>query len=286
MRRILAFALGGIGCLAALIITLYPLLAAAYNDRHQSSVYTQYQEELSEIASDSKREAWNAAVAYNAQLAANALVDAHARSDAAGMYEDLLNPLGNGVMGYIVIDKIGVALPILHSTASESLEYGAGHMLGSSLPVGGIGTHCVLAAHSGVASQKLFSDLDQLEAGDCFRLEILGQTLVYQVDQINTVLPHESNYLYPDPELDLCTLVTCTPFGVNTHRLLVRGFRISDPEAQQESLPDAVEEAAPARLSTWTRQYIVGICGGLAAAAGLFGMLILLQRMRRQNHVQ
>ena len=140
-------------------------------------------------------------------------------------YKNQLNIAGTGIMGYVNIPSIHVHLPIYHGSETRTLERGIGHLLGSSLPVGGETTHSILTAHSGMASQKMFSDLPQLRIGDVFYLEVLGETLAYQVDQIKTVLPHDVTYLGIEENRDLCTLVTCTPFGVNTHRLLVRGSR-------------------------------------------------------------
>lgn len=143
-------------------------------------------------------------------------------------YEQLLNVAGDGILGHISIPKIEVSLPIYHGTDESVLQKGAGHLAGSSLPVGGAGTHCVLSAHRGLPSSKLFTDLDQMEVRDIFILQVLDETLIYEVDQIKVVKPEEMEYLAINEEKDYCTLLTCTPYGINTHRLLVRGHRVKN----------------------------------------------------------
>ena len=174
-------------------------------------------------------------------------------------------------MGYVKIPKIQVNLPIYHGTDAEMLDRGVGHLLGSSLPVGGENTHTILSGHSGMASQKMFTDLEQLVPGDVFYLNVLGETLAYQVTEINTVLPYETDLLGIVPGEDLCTLVTCTPYGINTHRLLVRGSRISYAEAAAPKEETASTEPA---ASTWEAKYVQGILWGIAAALGA-GIIIL-----------
>ena len=155
----------------------------------------------------------------------------------AAEYRALLDPAGDGIMGILEIPKIGVRLAIYHGTGDDVLEDGIGHMEGTALPVGGLGAHCGLSGHRGLPSARLLSDLDQMEVGDLFYMTVLGELLVYQVDQINVVLPHEIEYMNGDPLLDLVTLVTCTPYGINSHRLLVRGSRV-EPENVYDSLSD------------------------------------------------
>ena len=162
-------------------------------------------------------------------------------------------------------------MPIYHGTDAEVLDRGVGHLLGSSLPVGGENTHTILSGHSGMASQKMFTDLEQLTRGDVFYLNVLNETLAYQVTEINTVFPYETDLLGIVPGEDLCTLVTCTPYGVNTHRLLVRGSRIPYEEAAVLEEENAVTEPA---ASTWEAKYVQGILWGIAAALGV-GIIIL-----------
>ena len=216
--------------LIALGITLYPLISTMYNNRHQSLIHTQYNQEIANANNQVIEENRSLAKQYNTTLVPGAQqVDAFSSAAvelASVDYANLLNIAGNGIMGYLVIPQIGAELPIYHGTSDATLEVGVGHLLGSSLPVGGASTHTVLTGHSGMANNKMLSDLDQLEIGDVFYLEVLEETLAYQVDQIKTVLPSDTTYLGIEEALDYCTLVTCTPFGVNAHRLLVRGSRI------------------------------------------------------------
>lgn len=204
--------------------------------------------------------------AYNRTLVPGAsMVDAYSQEGllaASADYDSQLNLAGNGIMGYVEIPKISVNLPIYHGTENDSLERGIGHLLGSSLPVGGESTHTILSGHSGMASQKMFTDLEQLIIGDVFYLHILNETLAYQVVEINTVLPYDTSLLGIAPGEDLCTLVTCTPYGVNTHRLLVRGSRI--PYEEAELLVEETAEEEPAK-STWEQKYIEGLLWGIAA---------------------
>lgn len=164
-----------------------------------------------------------------------------AEPDLVQGYDDLLDVTGTGIMGYISIEKLGVNLPIYHGTATEVLQVGVGHLEGSSLPVGGPGTHCVLSGHRGLPSSKLFTDLDKLEVGDRFVITVLDTKLVYEVDQIKVVLPDEISDLQVVEGMDYCTLLTCTPYGINTHRLLVRGVRVDEVGAIPSA--SAVNEA-------------------------------------------
>lgn len=188
-------------------------------------------------------------------------------------YEAQLNPTGDGTMGYVEIPKINVYLPIFHGTSVSTLERGVGHLLGSSLPVGGESTHAILTGHSGMASQKMFTDLAQLEIGDIFYLHILNETLAYQVDDINTVLPYDTTYLQITQGQDYCTLVTCTPVGINTHRLLVRGSRIPYEEAQK--LQEEIQVQAEHTASDWEDQYVLGLFLGILAVLVIAVILIV-----------
>ncbi len=259
-----------IGCailvfILALGITLYPVISNFYNERHQSEIHTQYQEMIQQvdntelILARELAEEYNAAIVPGTQL--SEAFSQEALLWASEDYEHQLNLAGDGIMGYVEIPMIQVNLPIYHGTDSDTLDVGIGHLLGTSLPVGGRNTHSVLTAHSGMANQKLFSDLDKLELGDVFYLQVLGETLAYQVDAINTVLPYDTTYLGITPGEDYCTLVTCTPFGVNSHRLLVRGIRIPYEEAEVIVEEQLQQEEPPA--STWEQQYIKGILMGI-----------------------
>ena len=257
--------------LMALGLTLYPLISNYVNQKYASEIQTAYQELIQQTDDSVLQEAMQRAVAYNLAITPGT-ADAYSEESllsAAENYSDQLDIAGNGIMGYVEIPKIQVNLPIDHGTDAEVLDRGVGHLLGSSLPVGGENTHTILSGHSGMASQKMFTDLEQLTQGDVFYLNVLGETLAYQVTEINTVLPYETDLLGIVPGEDLCTLVTCTPYGVNTHRLLVRGYRIPYEEAltlEEESVAvEAVE-------STWEQNYAKGIIIGIVIAL----LLILL----------
>ena len=270
--------------LLALGITLYPLFSTWYNERHQSVIHTEYMELVENTDNSALLEAKRNADAYNeAIVPGTQLEEAYSKDavlSAAEDYDHQLNIGGDGIMGYIEIPLISVNLPIYHGTDSTTLDAGAGHLIGSSLPVGGETTHAVLTAHSGMASQKLFSDLDKLEYGDVFFVKVLGQTLAYQVDQINTVLPHDTTYLGIEEGEDLCTLVTCTPFAVNTHRLLVRGTRIDYEEA--EVMVEERLERTQLPESTWEQEYIKGIFIGLGAVV-VISVICLILKFRRKG---
>lgn len=250
--------------LAALCLTLYPLILNYVNQKYASQIHTAYQEVMEQVDDSDLLKAKELANEYNRALVPGA-TDAYSQEGlqaASADYGSQLNLAGNGIMGYVEIPKISVNLPIYHGTENDSLERGIGHLLGSSLPVGGESTHSILSGHSGMASQKMFTDLEQLIIGDVFYLHVLDETLAYQVVEINTVLPYDTSLLGIVPGEDLCTLVTCTPYGVNTHRLLVRGSRI--PYEEAELLAEEVAEEEPVK-STWEQKYIEGLLWGVAA---------------------
>lgn len=259
--------------LTALGLTLYPLVSNYVNQKYASEIQTAYQEIIRQTDDSVLQEARQRATAYNLAITPGT-ADAYSEESllsAAENYSDQLDIAGNGIMGYVEIPKIQVNLPIYHGTDAEVLDRGVGHLLGSSLPVGGENTHTILSGHSGMASQKMFTDLEQLTQGDVFYLNVLNETLAYQVTEINTVLPYETDLLGIVPGEDLCTLVTCTPYGINTHRLLVRGSRIPYAEAAAPKEETASTEPA---ASTWEAKYVQGILWGIAAALGA-GIIIL-----------
>lgn len=271
--------------LIALGITLYPMISTWYNERHQAEVHIHYQEKVEQVDNTKLIEEKELAVAYNQTILPGAQDEdsfsKEALLSASENYGSLLNLAGDGIMGYVEIPTIGVTLPIYHGTNNSTLERGVGHLLGSSLPVGGESTHSVLTAHSGMASQKMFSDLDRLKKGDIFFLDVLGEKLAYQVDQIKTVLPYDTTFLQTEIGNDLCTLVTCTPFGVNTHRLLVRGTRIEYEEAEV-IVEEKLETEEPVK-STWEQQYLQGILIGIGAVVILVLGLLVLWFVRRRR---
>jgi len=263
-RKTLTIVVSAIAFVMALGITLYPLISNSYNEKHASEIRTQYMEQIEQADDGEIQRQKEQAQAYNEMLhPINQMEESFsydALSEAADSYYEQLDIVGGGIMGYVQIPLIDVNLPIYHGTESETLDIGIGHLLGSSLPIGGTTSHSVLTAHSGVATQKLFSDLDKLAIGDVFYLHVLDETLAYQVVETFTVLPHETEQLSIVSEKDYCTLVTCTPFGVNTHRLLVRGERIPFEEAEEIMEEQEVIEEVE---STWEEQYMKGIVIGL-----------------------
>ena len=268
--------------LTALGLTLYPLLSNYVNQKYASEIQTAYQVLIQQTDESVLQEAKQRATAYNLAITPGT-ADAYGEEallSAAENYDSQLDIAGNGIMGYVEIPKIQVNLPIYHGTDAEVLDRGVGHLLGSSLPVGGKNTHTILSGHSGMASQKMFTDLEQLTQGDVFYLNVLNETLAYQVTEINTVLPYETDLLGNVPGEDLCTLVTCTPYGVNTHRLLVRGSRIPYEEATvMEEESAATEQAA----STWETKYLQGLLFGCAAAGGVSVVVLLAVRIKERT---
>ena len=281
-RRILLI-LAVLALLASLSVMAYPVVANYLNEKYQSSVQAEYTRELASVDDGEILAAREAARVYNENLHP-IRYDRDAVDAAAVDYDGLLDLTGTGIMGYVEIPKIDVNLPIYHGTKETELRKGIGHLVGSSLPIGGNGEHSVLTGHSGVAGKRLFSDLEQLAPGDRFFLHILGETLAYEVTELNTVLPHETDLLTAVPEKDLCTLVTCTPYGVNSHRLLVRGSRI--PLERNETSEEPETQSQP-RQSAWKQNYLKGLLIGSGSAAGavVIGLLVArVLRKRRKRH--
>lgn len=213
--------------LVGLVLLLYPSVSDWWNSSRMSRAVEGYEAAVEDLPREDYERMLTEARAYNEELLA-VPVSYIQGSPEDERYAALLDPSGTGMMGTVEISKIGVRLPIYHGTGDAELAAGAGHLEGSSLPVGGEGTHAVITGHRGLPSARLFTDLDQLEEGDCFVLHVLDETLTYEVDQIRIVEPSEVEEIRPEAGEDLCTLVTCTPYGVNTHRLLVRGHRVAN----------------------------------------------------------
>ena len=282
MKKKIMIGVSILAFLLALVGTLYPMISDYWNTRHQSEVQVEYEKQMESMEDSELTAALEAANAYNAALRPVRYTKAALDAAAVG-YDDLLNLYGNGIMAYVEIPKIHVNLPIYHGTTTEVLEKGIGHLTGSSLPIGGVGNHAVLTGHSGVAGQRLFSDLDQLEIGDVFFIHVLNQQLAYEVRAIDTVLPEDTKLLTSVDGKDKCTLVTCTPFGVNTHRLLVQGERV-EYEAAEEI---AAQTESVQVESTWETQYIMGLKLG-AEILGFLVVVVLavigIRKMRRHGH--
>ena len=260
--------------LAGLSLLLYPSVSDYWNSFHQTRAIATYAEKVANLNQDQYDEIWAAAESYNASLTDR--VNAYLLSDAQKEeYQQLLNVSGLGVMGYIEIPSIDCSLPIYHGTEESVLQIAVGHLEWSSLPVGGESTHCVLSGHRGLPSAKLFTNLDKLREGDIFLLRILDEVLTYEVDQILIVEPQEVGALQIVEGQDYCTLVTCTPYGINTHRLLVRGHRI-----------DNVEEAKTVRVTADAIQIEPLLVAPIVAIPILLLLLILLllPKQPRKKH--
>lgn len=259
----------------------YPLIASINNEHTQSLVQTDYEEKLQQLDTSEIDAALAAAREYNKTISTVQIEDVDKIKADLPPYEDLLNLANNGIMGYIMIPAINIDLPIYHGTTSAAMEKGAGHMEGTSLPVGGVGTHAVISAHSGMASAKLFTDLDKLKLGDMFFITVCNQKLAYEVDNIAVVEPTDIDLIRIDTQQDYVTLLTCTPYGVNTHRLLVRGHRV---EMAEEAIAEVEEKVKPA-ASTWMERYEQGILIGIAIFLGLLliALLVYFTKRRKQR---
>ena len=271
--------------IVSLIVILYPLIANYLSEKNRSLIETQYTEAIEQMDTTALDEARAEAEEYNKTLVTipEEPYTKDALIKAAESYDTLLNVREDGLMGYVEIPAIGVNLPIYHGTEESTLDRGMGHLLGSSLPVGGTATHCVLTGHSGLAGQKMFSDLNLLKEGDLFFLRVLGQTLAYKVVEIYTVLPEDTGKLTIDAGRDLCTLVTCTPYGVNSHRLLLCGERTEYEEAVSV-IEDA--EFTPVEESTWGDEYRHGLIYGGLTVAGIgtgFGIYQTARKSKRKR---
>ena len=257
--------------LAGVSLLLYPSLSDYWNSMHQTRAIASYAETVSQLDTAQYDEMWKAAQDYNRSLAqretAFALTD-----EQKAAYESLLDVSGLGVMGYIEIPEIDCSLPIYHGTEESVLQVAVGHLEWSSLPVGGEGTHCLLSGHRGLPSAKLFTNLDKLAVGDTFLLRVLDEVLTYEVDQILIVEPEQVDALGIVPGEDYCTLVTCTPYGINTHRLLVRGHRV-------ENTP----EAARMHVTADATQFDPLLVAPVLAIPVLLLLLIILLLPKRQS---
>ena len=267
-RWLLAAACGAV----ALGLMLYPLVGELLSEKYHSDIETAYTAAIEDTDKTELTAQREAAEQYNAMLSGTTITEGGASAPPLPYAEQLTV---GGAMCYIDIPKINVYLPVQHGTGADTLECAVGHVVGTSLPVGGSSTHAVLSAHSGLASSKLFSDIDQLAEGDVFYIHVLGEVLAYEVDAINTVLPTDTSLLQIEDGKDYVTLVTCTPFGINTHRLLVRGHRV--PYTPEQETTAAEKPAA----SSWMRHYLTGLGIGLGAVAVAGGGYFL---MRRKGH--
>lgn len=259
--------------LAGLGFLLYPTVSNLWNRAHQSHAIATYTKQVEKLDDSQNKEMLKAARKYNKSLLKKSDHWKLSKKDKK-RYESLLDVSGTGIMGYIEVPKIDCSLPIYHGTDEGALQIAIGHLEGSSLPVGGKSTHCVLSGHRGLPSARLFTDLDQMEEGDVFVLNVLGRKLAYEVDQIKVVLPDEMSDLEIVQGKDLCTLVTCTPYGINTHRLLVRGHRTKYIE---ETVVRVQKEAEKKETGIWL------LAGGGAVFLIIIIIVVVKRRRKRRN---
>lgn len=259
--------------LAGLGFLLYPTVSNLWNRAHQSRAIATYTKQVEKLDDFQNKEMLKAARKYNKSLLKKSDHWKLSKKDKK-KYESLLDVSGTGIMGYIEVPKIDCSLPIYHGTDEGALQIAIGHLEGSSLPVGGKSTHCVLSGHRGLPSARLFTDLDQMEEGDVFVLNVLGRKLAYEVDQIKVVLPDEMSDLEIVQGKDLCTLVTCTPYGINTHRLLVRGHRTKYIE---ETVVRVQKEAEKKETGIWL------LAGGGAVFLIIIIIVVVKRRRKRRN---
>ena len=259
--------------LAGLGFLLYPTVSNLWNRAHQSRAIATYTKQVEKLDDSQNKEMLNAARKYNKSLLKKSDHWKLSKKDKK-KYESLLDVSGTGIMGYIEVPKIDCSLPIYHGTDEGALQIAIGHLEGSSLPVGGKSTHCVLSGHRGLPSARLFTDLDQMEEGDVFVLNVLGRKLAYEVDQIKVVLPDEMSDLEIVQGKDLCTLVTCTPYGINTHRLLVRGHRTKYIE---ETVVRVQKEAEKKETGIWL------LAGGGTVFLIIIIIVVVKRRRKRRN---
>ena len=253
----------------------YPTVSNLWNQAHQSRAIATYSKQVEKLDDSENKKMLKAARKYNKSLLKKSDHWKLSKKDKK-KYESLLDVSGTGIMGYIEVPKIDCSLPIYHGTDEGALQIAIGHLEGSSLPVGGKNTHCVLSGHRGLPSARLFTDLDQMEEGDIFILNILGRKLAYEVDQIRVVLPEEMSDLEVIEGKDLCTLDTCTPYGINTHRLLVRGHRTKYVEEKVEEQKEVQTKKMDTRL------LIAGAAGAVILAVIIIAVVIR-RRKRRRN---
>lgn len=269
--------------LAGLSLLLYPLVANQWNNHRQKQLISNYESVISDkeaagnidYAAEMKK-----AEAYNDALLPSILPDsfavAEAQTEADSSYENSLNIAGDGMMGIVEIPKIDIKLPIYHGTSDEVLQKAAGHLEGSSLPIGGESTHAVISAHRGLPSASLFTDLDQLEIGDHFLIHVLDETLCYEVDQILVVDPEDTSALAVEDGEDLMTLLTCTPYGVNTQRLMVRGHRV--PYEEQT----VADEQTPLSGFSLHTNYLLWVVVGIVIT-GVFILILFIREKKLQK---
>ena len=282
------YLVSGAACLfLAAGLILYPILGNALAEKNKSLVMTEYSKAVEEMTDTRMEEMLTAAEAYNATLSpisvsADGVYSLSGLTAAQKEYDEILTVNESGIMGQLEIPELDIRLPIYHGPDGSTLEKGVGHLLGSSFPVGGNGTHAVLTGHSGLSREKMLTDLEKMKVGDRFFLHVLDMTLAYEVRDIFTVLPDDTSRLGIQQDEDMCTLITCTPYGVNTHRLLVQGYRVPyEPEVVSAATAEATGENS--RVSSWQQQYFDGIYYGVILADTIVLIWVVVRETRRDH---
>ena len=270
-RGLLSSVVVTLALLIGLCLLLYPTVADYINSLDYKKDIQTYRTQLQTLDDSARRQMLAEATAFNQELLRRSTTIGELSADQKREYDRLLDPTGTGMMGYVAIEKAGVYLPVYHGTAEDTLQAGVGHIAGSSLPVGGVGTHAILSGHTGLPSTKLFSNIDQLQLGDTFELHIVDEVLTYRVESIVTLLPEEAERQSIDPARDMVTLMTCTPYGINTHRLLVRGVRTETPP---DRAPGSAAEAE------------IPVTFPLALLAAAVALLLAARRKKRRKEAR
>ncbi|MBS6601793.1 MAG: class C sortase [Clostridium sp.] len=270
-------------------IMLYPIISNLYIEHHQGNIIDEYNKTVESMPDDTLEKEREKAEGYNKMLTGNMIItdpfdpEAQKKLEENSDYYNILNIGNDNIIGYIKIPKINVSLPIYHGTSEDVLKRGVGHLQNTSFPIGGEGTHAVLSGHTGLSSAKLFTDLDKLEEGELFFIEVLGEKLAYKIDQIKIVEPSETSDLVIKSGEDYVTLVTCTPYGINSHRLLVRGTRIPYTEDVEK---EAKNEENSKVKSTWRDEYFKALAvglGGLSILGVIFIIIVLIKKKGRRK---
>ena len=270
-------------------IMLYPIISNLYVEHHQGNIIDEYNKTVESMPDDTLEKEREKAEGYNKMLTGNMIItdpfdpEAQKKLEENSDYYNILNIGNDNIIGYIKIPKINVSLPIYHGTSEDVLKRGVGHLQNTSFPIGGEGTHAVLSGHTGLSSAKLFTDLDKLEEGELFFIEVLGEKLAYKIDQIKIVEPSETSDLVIKSGEDYVTLVTCTPYGINSHRLLVRGTRIPYTEDVEK---EAKNEENSKVKSTWRDEYFKALAvglGGLSILGVIFIIIVLIKKKGRRK---
>lgn len=286
MKKKLPLILMGLIFLIGLGIMLYPIISNLYIENKQKKVIENYENTIEDMPDESLIKEKERAEGYNKLITNNVIItdpfdpEQQKKIEQKSDYFNILNLNDDGIIAYIKIPKIDVNLPIYHGTSEDVLQRGVGHLQNTSFPIGGEGTHSVLSGHTGLSTAKLFTDLNKLENGNIFYISILGETLAYKIDQIKVVEPHDTSDLVIEPNKDYVTLVTCTPYGINTHRLLVRGTRVPYTEEVEEEIKKEEKENVG---STWRDEYfkalVVGV-GGLAILGLIIFIIVLIAKKK------